>query len=136
VGVGVSTNIPAYYILVLPLLFTCGMVTIDTTDGVAMTLAYGWAFLNPLRKLYYNLTVTMISVFVAWAVGTVEVLQVLSNELRLTGGFWGWIDALDFETMGYGILTIFVASWLVSLAFWRYKQFERRLNFGQSQSEI
>ncbi|MGA2524794.1 MAG: HoxN/HupN/NixA family nickel/cobalt transporter, partial [Candidatus Bathyarchaeia archaeon] len=72
VGIGVSTSIPLYYILVLPLLFTCGMVTVDTADGVAMRLAYGWAFLNPIRKIYYNLTVTVISVLVAWAIGTVE----------------------------------------------------------------
>src|SRR5712692_6332906 len=131
VGVGVSTNIPVYYILILPLMFTCGMVTIDTTDGVAMRIAYGWAFLNPLRKLYYNLTVTLISVLVAWAIGTVELLQVLSNELNLTGGFWTWLNALDFETMGFGIVGMFGISWLVSLAFWKYKQFERRFTFSQ-----
>src|SRR5208337_3237038 len=88
VGVGVSTDIPLYYILVLPLMFTCGMVLIDTTDGVLMRVAYGWAFLNPLRKVYYNLTVTIISVMVAWVVGSIEVFQVLSTELNLSGGFW------------------------------------------------
>ena len=85
-GVGVSANVPLYYILVLPLMFTCGMVLIDTTDGVVMRMAYGWAFLNPLRKVYYNLTVTIISVMVAWMIGSIELLQVLSTELNLGGG--------------------------------------------------
>jgi len=126
VGVGVSTNIPLYYILVLPLMFTCGMVLIDTTDGVLMRVAYGWAFLNPLRKVYYNLTVTIISVMVAWVVGSIEVFQVLSTELNLSGGFWVWLDGLDFETIGYGIVGIFVISWLVSMAYWRFNRFEQK----------
>jgi high-affinity nickel-transport protein len=126
VGVGVSTNIPIYYILILPLMFTCGMLTVDTTDGIAMMLAYGWAFMNPVRKIYYNLTVTVISVLVAWAIGTVELLQVLSNELRLSGGLWDWLTGLDFETIGFGIVAIFVLSWLVSLGYWRYKKFDER----------
>ena len=96
VGIGVSANVPIYYILVLPLLFTCGMVTVDTLDGVTMRLAYGWAFLNPIRKIYYNLTVTVISVLVAWAIGTVELLQVLSSEFGLNGLFWTWLNSLEF----------------------------------------
>ena len=131
VGVGVSTNIPVYYILILPMMFTCGMVTIDTTDGVAMMMAYGWAFLNPFRKLYYNLTITMISILVAWAVGTVELLQVLSIQLNLTGGFWAWLNALDFETMGFGIVGIFVISWLVAMAYWKYQQYDKRFTLSQ-----
>lgn len=126
VGVGVSTAVPVYYVLVLPLMFTCGMVLVDTTDGIVMRVAYGWAFLNPLRKIYYNLTVTLISVLVAWAVGTVELLQVLSNELSLSGGFWNWMNAIDFESLGYGIVAIFVVSWAVSLAYWKYMKFEQR----------
>jgi high-affinity nickel-transport protein len=126
VGVGVSANVPLYYILVLPLMFTCGMVLIDTTDGVAMRMAYGWAFLNPLRKVYYNLTVTIISVMVAWAIGSIEILQVLSAELNLSGGLWLWVNALNFETIGYGIVGLFVASWVVSMAYWRLNRFEQK----------
>lgn len=126
VGVGVSANVPLYYILVLPLMFTCGMVLIDTTDGVVMRMAYGWAFLNPLRKVYYNLTVTIISVMVAWMIGSVELLQVLSTELNLGGGFWVWLDGLDFETLGYGIVAIFVASWAISMLYWKLNRFEQR----------
>jgi len=133
VGIGVSTSIPLYYILVLPLLFTCGMVTVDTADGVAMRLAYGWAFLNPIRKIYYNLTVTAISVLVAWAIGTVELLQVLATELNLNGGFWSWLTALNFEMIGFGIIGIFVFSWLLSLGYWRYKKYDKLVAFPQMQ---
>jgi high-affinity nickel-transport protein len=133
VGIGVSTSIPLYYILVLPLLFTCGMVTVDTADGVAMRLAYGWAFLNPIRKIYYNLTVTVISVLVAWAIGTVELLQVLATELNLNGGFWSWLTALNFEMIGFGIIGIFVFSWLLSLGYWRYKKYDKLVAFPQMQ---
>jgi high-affinity nickel-transport protein len=125
VGIGVSTNIPLYYVLILPLLFTCGMVTIDTADGVAMRVAYGWAFLNPIRKIYYNLTVTITSVLVAWAIGTVELLQVLSTELNFSGFFWSWLNSLDFEIMGFGILAIFAVSWAASFGYWRYKKYDK-----------
>jgi high-affinity nickel-transport protein len=125
VGVGVSTSIPLYYVLILPLMFTCGMVTVDTADGVAMRLAYGWAFLNPIRKIYYNLTVTVISVLVACAIGTVELLQVLSTELNLNGLFWTWLNTLNFEMIGFGIVGIFIVSWLVSFGVWQYKKFDK-----------
>jgi nickel/cobalt transporter (NiCoT) family protein len=125
VGIGVSTSIPLYYILILPLLFTCGMVTVDTADGVAMRVAYGWAFLNPIRKIYYNLTVTIISVFVAWAIGTVELLQVLSSELNLNGLFWNWLNTLNFEMIGFGIIFIFIVSWLASFSYWQYKKYDK-----------
>ena len=125
VGVGVSTNIPIYYILVLPLMFTCGMVLVDTTDGVTMRLAYGWAFLNPVRKIFYNLTVTIISVLVAFVIGGVEVLQVLSREFGLKGGFWGRLNGLNFETIGYGIVAIFVVAWIASVIVWKYKKYDQ-----------
>jgi high-affinity nickel-transport protein len=133
VGIGVSTNIPLYYILILPLMFTCGMVTIDTADGVAMRVAYGWAFLNPIRKIYYNLTVTVISVVVAWAIGTIELLQVLSSELNLSGLFWSWLNTLNFQMIGFGIVFIFIVSWLFSFGYWRYKQFDKLDQFKQIQ---
>ncbi len=124
VGIGVSSSIPLWMILVLPFLFTCGMVLVDTTDGVAMRAAYGWAFLKPIRKIYYNLTVTVISVAVAFAIGGVELLQVLSNELNLNGPFWRSLGTLDFETMGFAIIGIFLVSWLVSVGYWKYKRYD------------
>jgi len=126
VGIGVSSSVPLWMILVLPFMFTCGMVLIDTTDGVAMRLAYGWAFINPIRKIYYNLTVTIISVLVALAIGTVELLQVAASELNLTGVFWEWIGALDFETIGFLIIIIFVMSWLISAVYWKYRGFDEK----------
>ena len=126
VGVGVSTNIPLYYILVLPLMFAVGMIMIDTADGVTMRLAYGWAFDNPLRKIYFNLTVTIMSVLVAWAIGTVELLQVISNELSLSGVLWIWLDSLNFESMGMGIIAIFILSWAVAYGYWRFKGFDNK----------
>ncbi|HUK84704.1 MAG TPA: HoxN/HupN/NixA family nickel/cobalt transporter, partial [Candidatus Acidoferrum sp.] len=132
VGIGVSTSIPLYYILVLPLLFTCGMVTVDTADGVAMRVAYGWAFLNPVRKIYYNLTVTVISVLVAWAIGTIELLQVLSSELNLSGLFWSWLQGINFEMIGFGIIGIFIVSWMASFGYWQYKKYDKLDPFNQN----
>jgi nickel/cobalt transporter (NiCoT) family protein len=136
VGIGVSTSIPIYYILILPLLFTCGMVTVDTADGVAMRVAYGWAFLNPIRKIYYNLTVTVISVLVAWAIGTIELLQVLSTELNLSGLFWSWLNAINFEMIGFGIIGIFIMSWLISFGYWRVKKYDELKPFKQVEPSI
>jgi len=87
-------------------------------------MAYGWAFLNPIRKICYNLTVTLISVLVALAIGTVELLQVLAAELGLTGPWWQWLSGLDFETVGFMIIIIFLASWLVSVAVWKSKRLD------------
>ncbi len=127
VGIGVSSSVPIWMILVLPFMFTCGMVLVDTTDGVTMRLAYGWAFLKPIRKIYYNLTVTIISVLVALVIGTVELLQVVSGEFNLEGPFWSWVGTLDFETIGFGIVGIFIFSWLLSLAYWKYKRYDEIL---------
>lgn len=124
VGIGVSSSVPIWMILVLPFMFTCGMVLVDTTDGIMMRVAYGWAFLQPLRKIYYNLTVTVISVLVAIVIGTVELLQVASRELGLGGAFWGWVASLDFGAIGFGIIGLFVGSWVVSMVYWRYKRFD------------
>jgi high-affinity nickel-transport protein len=101
-------------ILVFPALFTAGMSLIDTTDGVVMLGAYGWAFVNPMRKLYYNLTITGVSVFVAVAIGGIEALGLAAQQLGLAGGFWDAVDAAsdNFGMLGYVIIGIFVASWL------------------------
>lgn len=126
VGAGVSGQIPLWMILVLPLMFTCGMVLLDTTDGLAMKRAYGWAFLRPIRKIYYNLTLTAISVMVALAIGTVEVLRVFSLELGPTGPFWTWLAGLNFSEIGFFIVAVFVITWLVSMAYYRYSGIEEK----------
>lgn len=124
VGMSATTGVPLWMILILPLLFACGMVFMDSTDGIAMRLAYGWAFEHPIRKVYYNLTITIISILVAFVIGGIELLQVLSGELNLSGGFWDGLNGLDFETLGFGIIAIFVIAWVVSMAIYKYKRYE------------
>ena len=124
VSFGISSTVQLWMVLILPIMFTLGMVLVDTTDGVTMCMAYGWAFVKPIRKIYYNLTITVISVLVAFIIGGVELLQVFSGELNLQGPFWSWLTRLDFETIGYGIISIFVVSWIASMALWKYKHFE------------
>ncbi|MFZ0891410.1 MAG: HoxN/HupN/NixA family nickel/cobalt transporter [Thermoplasmata archaeon] len=124
VVVATSGSIPLWAVLILPLLFTCGMVLSDTTDGFAMRYAYGWAFLKPIRKIYYNLTLTIISVLVAFVIGGVELLQVTSSELGWGGPFWNWLNGLDFETLGFGIVILFLGAWLLAMAIYRIKRYE------------
>jgi high-affinity nickel-transport protein len=124
VGVGVSSTIPLWQILVLPLLFTCGMVLTDTTDGVAMRGAYGWAFLTPLKKIYYNLTVTVMSVLVAFVIGGVELVQVLSIELNMSGPVWSWFNNLDFETTGFAIVGVFIITWGTAYVVWKQRHYD------------
>jgi high-affinity nickel-transport protein len=115
-------------ILVFPALFTAGMTLIDTTDSVLMLGAYGWAFVKPIRKLYYNLTITATSVVVAVVVGGLETLNLIGDQLGLTdgGGFWGMIGALNdnFGEIGYLIIGIFAIAWLVSFVVYRLKRYD------------
>ena len=120
---------PLWAVLILPLLFTCGMVLSDTTDGIAMRYAYGWAFHRPIRKVFYNLTLTILSVLVAFVIGGVELLQVISSELAWKGPFWSWLNGLSFEALGVGIVVLFVAAWLVALGVYRYMRYEE-VGFG------
>jgi high-affinity nickel-transport protein len=128
---GLSTGlapVPLWTALLMPFLFTCGMVAVDTTDGIAMRYAYGWAFLKPIRKIYYNLTITVISVLVAFVIGGLEVLTVLAQELRLGGPFWGSLASVNGETawqyVGFGIIALFVGTWLIAMALYRYRRYE------------
>jgi nickel/cobalt transporter (NiCoT) family protein len=124
---GVATHhVPFLAVVSLPLLFAAGMSLMDTADGAFMSHAYGWAFSNPVRKVYYNITVTSLSVAVALVVGTVELLQVFSAGLSLDNGFWAWLDTLDFGTLGYGIVALFVLTWAVSYGVWKLKRIEER----------
>ena len=124
---GVATHaVPLFAILSLPILFAAGMSLMDTLDGAFMSHAYGWAFSNPIRKIYYNITVTSLSIVVALAIGTVELLQVLATKLALTGGFWDTLNRLDFETLGYGIVALFVLMWAMSVAVWKLRRIEDR----------
>jgi len=119
-----ASGIPIQYILILPMLFAAGMSLVDTTDGVLMLGAYGWAFIKPIRKLYYNLNITLVSVLIAFAVGGIEVLSIISDKFGLTGGIWDWVGGLDFELIGVAIIAIFLGSWLVSTIIYRWKGYD------------
>jgi high-affinity nickel-transport protein len=124
---GVATDtVPLAGILSLPMLFAAGMGMMDTLDGAFMTGAYGWAFSNPVRKVYYNITVTSLSIVVALAIGTVELLQVLSARLELSGGFWDWLNGLDFEALGYFVVALFLVMWAGSVSIWKLRRIEDR----------
>jgi high-affinity nickel-transport protein len=121
-------GISIWSILLFPALFTAGMSLMDTTDSVLMLAAYGWAFVKPIRKLYYNLTITAVSVIIAVIVGGLEVLNLIGDQLGLTeaGGFWGAIGAINdnFGLLGYIIIVIFVLSWLISYVTYRIKRYD------------
>jgi high-affinity nickel-transport protein len=108
-------------ILVFPALFTAGMTLVDTSDGVVMLGAYGWAFMNPLRKLFYNLTIALISVVVAVVVGGIEALGLVAQKVGLAGGLWDAVNwtADNFGVIGYFVVGIFVANWFVSYLIYR-----------------
>jgi high-affinity nickel-transport protein len=116
---------PVWFILLLPLLFVAGMSLVDTTDGVAMLGAYGWAYVRPVRKLYYNMNITLISVLIALFIGGVEVLQVISSETGMSGGLLGWANRLPLVNLGYYIIGIFIASWAVSVLIYKLRGIDR-----------
>ncbi|HWG81226.1 MAG TPA: HoxN/HupN/NixA family nickel/cobalt transporter [Stellaceae bacterium] len=121
-----SKGLPIWSILVFPTLFTAGMSLVDTADGILMLGAYGWAFMKPLRKLYYNLTITLVSVLTAAAVGSVEALGLIGERLSLDGRFWHAVASLNahFGALGCAIIALFAASWLVSFVVYRVKRYD------------
>lgn len=122
-----SAGLPIWSILVFPALFTAGMTLIDTTDSILMLGAYGWAFVKPVRKLYYNMTITFVSVIVAVIVGGIETLGLIGDKFGLTGVLWDAVGSLNdnFGTLGYLIIGIFVVSWLVSIGIYRLKGYDQ-----------
>jgi len=122
---GGAQQLPIWTILLLPALFAAGMTLVDATDGILMLGAYGWAFVKPIRKLYYNLTITLISVIVAFVIGGLEVLSIVAAQLSLSGGVWDLAGRLDFELMGYFIVGVFAASWVLSTLVYRWRGYER-----------
>jgi nickel/cobalt transporter (NiCoT) family protein len=119
-----SRGLPVLYIMIFPMLFMAGMVLLDTTDGILMLGAYGWAFVKPVRKLYYNLNITLVSVLVALVVGTIEIISIVSGPLGLTGGIWNFLNNLDFGLLGGAIIGIFVLSWVVSTIIYKVKRYD------------
>jgi high-affinity nickel-transport protein len=121
-----GAGLPFYAILCLPILFAAGMSLLDTIDGAFMNFAYGWAFSRPVRKVYYNITITGLSVAVALIVGTAELMAVLADKLSLRGGVWEFASNLDLNVVGYFIVGLFVATWALALAVWRFGRIEER----------
>jgi high-affinity nickel-transport protein len=121
-----AKGVSVWSIMVFPALFAAGMSLIDTTDGVLMLGAYNWAFVKPIRKLYYNLTITLVSVIVAVLIGGIEALGLLSDQLGLSGWFWTGIGALNdnFNNLGFLIIGVFIAAWVGSLIVYRYKKLD------------
>jgi nickel/cobalt transporter (NiCoT) family protein len=115
-----------YAILCLPILFAAGMALFDTIDGSFMRFAYGWAFARPVRKIYYNMTITALSVVMALVIGTIELLGVLADRLSLSGAFWDWVATVDLNVIGFVIVGLFALTWAVALAIWRVARIEER----------
>jgi high-affinity nickel-transport protein len=132
---GANGGMPVVFILLLPLLFTAGMTLIDTTDGIMMLGAYGWAYVKPIRKLYYNLNITLVSVLVALVIGGIEALQVVGRQTGAivlqgdttvaSGPFWGFVKSLDLANLGFVIIGVFVLSWGVSTLVYRIRGYDR-----------
>jgi high-affinity nickel-transport protein len=125
-GTGAAGGLPWYAVLVLPLLFASGMSLFDTLDGTFMNFAYQWAFSKPVRKVYYNLTITGLSVAVALIVGTIELVSILHDKLGLEDAVTDRIAGLDLDNVGYLIVGLFVIVWAVAIAYWRLAKVEQR----------
>jgi high-affinity nickel-transport protein len=125
-GSSVVAGLPWWAIISLPLFFAGGMSLLDTIDGSFMNFAYGWAFSKPVRKVYYNIIITGLSVAVALFVGGLELCQVFAQQLNLSGGFWDYALAFDLNSAGYFIVGAFAVVWSVALLLWRYGKIEER----------
>jgi len=125
-GAAAGAGLPIYAILCLPILFASGMCLLDTIDGAFMNYAYGWAFSKPVRKVFYNITITALSVAVALIIGVIELMQVLTDKLTLTGGIWDFFSKLDLNYVGYVIVGLFVATWVIALSVWRFGRIEEK----------
>ncbi|MDR0360109.1 MAG: HoxN/HupN/NixA family nickel/cobalt transporter [bacterium] len=121
-----SKGLPFLAVISLPLLFAAGMSLMDTADGAFMSKAYAWAFSNPIRKVFYNLTITSLSVFVALFVGLYQVVTLVTDVVKVQGGFWDVIGGLDFEMLGFVIVGAFVVTWVASFAYFKLGRVEER----------
>ena len=121
-----AAGLPWYAILCLPVLFAAGMSLMDSIDGSFMNFAYGWAFSKPVRKVFYNLAITGLSVAVALVVGTIELGGLVASELRLPGSFWRWLESININAIGFVIVGLFVATWAIALSIWHFGHIEER----------
>jgi nickel/cobalt transporter (NiCoT) family protein len=121
-----GAGLPFYAILCLPILFAAGMSLLDTIDGSLMNLAYGWAFSRPVRKVFYNIVITGLSVAVALVIGTIELAALLAEKLNAQGSFWVWLESININTLGFLIVAMFAATWVIAAAVWRLGRIEER----------
>jgi high-affinity nickel-transport protein len=132
-GTAVVGGLPFYAILSLPLLFAAGMTLFDTIDGCFMNFAYDWAFAQPIRKVYYNLTITGLSIFVAIFIGTVELVGLLAQDGHLTGPVWSFVEGFNINTAGFAIVGLFVVTWAVAMAIWHFGRIEQKWDLRSAQ---
>jgi len=125
-GGAAGAGLPWYAILCLPVLFAAGMSLMDAIDGSFMNVAYGWALSQPVRKVFYNLTITGLSVAVALVIGTIEVGGLMASELNLSGSFWRWFEGIDINVLGFVIVGLFIATWAIALSVWHFGHIEER----------
>jgi high-affinity nickel-transport protein len=130
-----GAGLPFYAILCLPILFAAGMSLLDTIDGSFMNFAYSWAFSKPVRKVFYNITITGLSVAVALLIGTIEIVGLLAHKLNGQGPFWAWWENIDINTLGFIIVGMFIATWAIALAIWRFARIEERWSVHLGDSE-
>jgi len=133
---GAASGLPWYAILSLPVLFAAGMCLFDTIDGTFMNFAYGWAFSKPVRKVFYNITITALSIVVALFIGGLEAFQVLSGQLNLTGGIWDFANNVNLNSAGYVVVGLFVVTWVVALGVWRFARIEEKWSAGIRPPEL
>ena len=131
-----GAGLPWYAILCLPVLFAAGMSLMDTIDGSFMNFAYGWAFSKPVRKVFYNITITGLSVAVALLIGTIELGGLLASQLRLSGWLWSWFENIDLNILGFVIVGMFVATWAIALSIWRLGRIEERWSAHLADNEV
>jgi high-affinity nickel-transport protein len=129
-GGAAAFALPWYALLTLPILFAAGMSLLDSIDGCFMNFAYEWAFSKPVRKVYYNITITGLSVAVALIIGTIELVSILVEKLDITSGPLARIGTLDLNYVGYAIVGLFVLTWVVALAVWRFGRIEEKWSSG------
>jgi high-affinity nickel-transport protein len=125
-GTGSASGLPWYAVLCLPVLFAAGMSLLDSLDGTVMNFAYGWSLSQPVRKLYYNLTITGLSIAVAITIATVELIGLLHDKFGLHHGLWGWLSGVNLNTIGFLIVGLFGVTWAVSVLVWKYARIEEK----------
>jgi high-affinity nickel-transport protein len=130
-----AAGLPWYAILCLPILFAAGMSLLDSIDGSFMNFAYGWAFSKPVRKVFYNITITGLSVAIALVIGTIELGGLLAQHLNLSGSFWNWFENININLLGFVIVGMFVATWAIALSVWHFGKIEERWSAHLGETE-